>query len=203
MAGAPHKTEDLALLLDDYAVFVGAVLANRNPGLALAVQMPWTETGILKSLQDLSQPRFKDLAGHSGPRRRNDGAFKEAALNKQLPEGLKSTPSASKLREAALNKQLPEGWKSTPSLSTSQQALSPMQQVTASQRSAFALQLIQQALSDLGATSTNADVPLMESGLDSLAATDLSFRLGSAAGVELSSTLAFDQPTPRAVASHL
>eukprot|EP00966_Prymnesium_polylepis_P147980 3418590-Prymnesium_polylepis.1 len=61
MAGAPHKTEDLALLLDDYAVFVGAVLATRNPGLALAVQMPWTELGLKKSLPNASNPRFSQV----------------------------------------------------------------------------------------------------------------------------------------------
>ena len=44
---------------------------------------------------------------------------------------------------------------------------------------------------------------MMETGLDSLAATELASRLSIQTGVELSSTLAFDQPTPRAVADHI
>eukprot|EP00966_Prymnesium_polylepis_P010916 251156-Prymnesium_polylepis.1 len=43
----------------------------------------------------------------------------------------------------------------------------------------------------------------MESGLDSLAVTELSARLSKLSGASLSSTLAFDQPTPRAVVEHI
>jgi hypothetical protein len=49
----------------------------------------------------------------------------------------------------------------------------------------------------------NADVPLMEAGMDSLAATELASQLGSLAGAELSSTLIFEHPTARAIASHM
>jgi acyl carrier protein len=45
--------------------------------------------------------------------------------------------------------------------------------------------------------------PLMEAGVDSLAATELSSRLKSLTGVTLSPTLVFDEPTPRAIAAHL
>ena len=48
-----------------------------------------------------------------------------------------------------------------------------------------------------------ATTPLMEAGIDSLAATELSSRLRSLTGVALSPTLVFEQPTPRAVAAHL
>ena len=53
------------------------------------------------------------------------------------------------------------------------------------------------------AASLAAETPLMEAGVDSLAATELSSRLRSLTGVALSPTLVFEQPTPRAVAAHL
>eukprot|EP00966_Prymnesium_polylepis_P176293 4081021-Prymnesium_polylepis.1 len=65
------------------------------------------------------------------------------------------------------------------------------------------MDLISRTVVELGSSVPNADVPLMETGLDSIAATELSSRLGSVAGVELSSTLAFDQPTPRAMIKHV
>ena len=48
-----------------------------------------------------------------------------------------------------------------------------------------------------------AETPLMEAGIDSLAATELSSRLRALVGVALSPTLVFEQPTPRAVAMHM
>ena len=52
-------------------------------------------------------------------------------------------------------------------------------------------------------SSVKAETPLMEAGVDSLAATELSSRLRSLAGVSLSPTIVFDHPTPRAIAAHL
>ena len=49
----------------------------------------------------------------------------------------------------------------------------------------------------------SVETPLMEAGIDSLAATELSARLRALTGVPLSPTLVFEQPTPRAVAAHL
>ena len=51
--------------------------------------------------------------------------------------------------------------------------------------------------------SLTAETPLMEAGVDSLAATELSSRLRSLTGVALSPTIVFEQPTPRAIAAHL
>ena len=54
--------------------------------------------------------------------------------------------------------------------------------------------------------SAKADVetPLMDAGVDSLAATELSSRLRALSGVaSLSPTLVFEHPTPRAIADHL
>ena len=48
-----------------------------------------------------------------------------------------------------------------------------------------------------------AETPLMEAGIDSLAATELSSRLRTLTGMTLSSTLVFEHPTPRAIAVHL
>ena len=48
------------------------------------------------------------------------------------------------------------------------------------------------------AAALTAETPLMEAGVDSLAATELSMRLRSLTGVALSPTLVFEQPTPRA-----
>jgi acyl carrier protein len=55
-----------------------------------------------------------------------------------------------------------------------------------------------------GAPATlSAETPLMEAGVDSLAATELSSRLRSVTGVSLSPTLIFEYPSSRAVAMHL
>ena len=56
---------------------------------------------------------------------------------------------------------------------------------------------------ELTAESLTAETPLMEAGIDSLAATELSNQLRDATGLTLSPTLVFEQPTPRAIAAHV
>ena len=56
---------------------------------------------------------------------------------------------------------------------------------------------------DTPSISLTVATPLMEAGVDSLAATELASRLRSLTGVALSPTLVFEQPTPRAIAAHL
>ena len=58
-------------------------------------------------------------------------------------------------------------------------------------------------LTGADASAITAQTPLMEAGVDSLAATELSSRLRTLAGVALSPTIVFEHPTPRAVATHL
>ena len=47
------------------------------------------------------------------------------------------------------------------------------------------------------------DTPLMEAGVDSLAATDVLDRLRAMSGTPLPAVLVFEQPTPRAIAAHV
>jgi acyl carrier protein len=54
-----------------------------------------------------------------------------------------------------------------------------------------------------GASSVRADVPLKELGLDSLMAVELRNRLSARVGTKLPTTLAFDYPTPTAMAQLL
>ena len=49
----------------------------------------------------------------------------------------------------------------------------------------------------------DADAPLMDAGIGSLGATELASELRELTGLALSSTIAFEQPTPRAVAAYL
>ena len=58
-------------------------------------------------------------------------------------------------------------------------------------------------LTGVPSARATAETPLMEAGIDSLAATELVSRLNALTSVMISPTLAFDQPTPRAIASHI
>ena len=58
-------------------------------------------------------------------------------------------------------------------------------------------------LTGVSPKALTADTPLMEAGVDSLAATELASRLRALAGVALSSTLVFEQPTAHAISALL
>eukprot|EP00964_Phaeocystis_antarctica_P064073 scaffold38505_cov69-Phaeocystis_antarctica.AAC.1 len=76
----------------------------------------------------------------------------------------------------------------------------------ASQRQPHVESLVLRAvreLTDDAEASVTASTPLMEAGIDSLAAMELSSRLRAATGLALSPTLVFEQPTPRAIAAHV
>ena len=49
----------------------------------------------------------------------------------------------------------------------------------------------------------HTETPLMNAGIDSLAATELSTRLSTLTGLALTPTLLFDEPTPRAITAHI
>ena len=72
------------------------------------------------------------------------------------------------------------------------------------QRRAHVDGLVMTAVKELSSDEVESvDTPLMEAGIDSLAATELSARLRTLSGVSLSPTLVFEQPTPRAISAHL
>ena len=82
-------------------------------------------------------------------------------------------------------------------------ALAPL---APAQRSTHVEALVLRVVRELtGAPSSalTAETPLMEAGIDSLAATELSSRLRAVAGVGLSPTVVFEHPTPRAISTHL
>lgn len=62
---------------------------------------------------------------------------------------------------------------------------------------------IVQELTGAPESALDADTALMQAGIDSIAATELASRLGSFSAMALSSTLVFEQPTPRAIAMQL
>eukprot|EP00966_Prymnesium_polylepis_P205537 4763263-Prymnesium_polylepis.1 len=78
--------------------------------------------------------------------------------------------------------------------------------LTLSEQRAHVEEVVLKVVRELTGTSASElveETPLMESGVDSLAATELSSQLRALTGVALSATLMFEHPTPRAVAAHL
>ena len=74
------------------------------------------------------------------------------------------------------------------------------------QRSTHIEALVLRVVRELTGAPSSAltgETPLMEAGIDSLAATELSWRLRAVAGVGLSQTLVFEHPTPRAIAAQI
>ena len=76
--------------------------------------------------------------------------------------------------------------------------------VSASRRGAHVEAQVVAVVRELsGEAGVGAGTPLMEAGVDSLAATELAGRLRELTGLALSPTLVFEQPTPRAIAAHV
>lgn len=67
---------------------------------------------------------------------------------------------------------------------------------------AATLRVVRELIGSQSAPLT-ADTPLMEAGIDSLAATELSLRLRTLLEIDLSPTIVFEQPTCRAIAAHI
>eukprot|EP00966_Prymnesium_polylepis_P124999 2890815-Prymnesium_polylepis.1 len=63
--------------------------------------------------------------------------------------------------------------------------------------------LVVSELSGAGPAAIAAETPIMQAGVDSLAATELVLRLRSLVGVPLAPTLIFEQPTSRSVTAHI
>jgi hypothetical protein len=58
-------------------------------------------------------------------------------------------------------------------------------------------------LAGASAASFTAETPLMDAGVDSLAATEFSLRLRKLTGMVISPVIVFEQPTPHAIAMHV
>ena len=81
---------------------------------------------------------------------------------------------------------------------------SKLLQVAVSERQAHVEALVLKTVGDLtSAADVGIDTPLMEAGVDSLAATELSSSLRASTEIALSPTLLFEQPTARAIATHV
>ena len=87
--------------------------------------------------------------------------------------------------------------------STLAQALAPLNPSLRSAHVEAAVLCVVRELTGASEKAVEVETPLMEAGVDSLAATELSSRLKTLSGVVLSPTIVFEQPTPRAVAAHL
>ena len=83
-------------------------------------------------------------------------------------------------------------------------AASKLLRVPIGERQAHVEAMVLRTVGELtSAADVGADTPLMEAGVDSLAATELSSSLRAASEVALSPTLLFEQPTVREIASHI
>ena len=129
-----------------------------------------------------------------------------ASVASRLPQSCLARRSRWR-RHSALRSSLP---RSPPPLLPLQSSLrlrqrSSRRRLALSKRSAAEIEeIVMKAVGELTSGSdVSIDTPLMQAGIDSLAATELSSSLRAATQVTLSPTLLFEQPTARAVAAHI
>ena len=75
--------------------------------------------------------------------------------------------------------------------------------VPSAERGTYLELVVLRVVGELTDTIFEMESPLMEAGIDSLAATELSSKLCTITGLALSPTLVFEQPTPRSIAAHI
>ena len=172
-------------------------------GIATNCHKSWTPESYLESnkrlwnaLNQLLLPRaIKNMKPSAGPADSMPYPFEHAlqVLALEAPALLQSAQqeSCSRCTECSANR----------ADSTFVRALSSLSK--AQRRSRMETEIFSIARELTGGLSFDAELPLMEAGIDSLGATEFSSKLQNLAGIEISPTLLFEQPTLRVLATHL
>ena len=150
-------------------------------GVAASVQMVHLlhPCKLLQDMADASQPRFGELAGTS--------------VKTGAEEALSAFPSSDNTSRCCATI-------AGTSLGDKLMHLAPAQYAVHVEE---AVLRVVRELTGASAWALTAETPLMEAGVDSLAAMELSSRLRAVTGVALSATVVFEQPTPRAIAAQV
>ena len=169
-----------ALSLDEYAALVSAVVSVTGTSVAASVRLPLSAAVLLTCLPDAHDPRFAELGGGTA--------------------GERAAPVLDAAGGRASDDSVPLGAECGSAL------VRELVHLPAAERQGHAMAHVLRAVHDLvdsAVSSLSADVPLLETGMDSLAATELSSRLRALTGAALPATLVFEQPTARSIAAHL
>jgi pimaricinolide synthase PimS1 len=186
---------------------------RRAAGLpATSLAWGWTELGTEEESIGESVRGRMSRAGLTPIASQRALALFDAALQREEPLLAPIEFDAAALRALAREGALPSplrGLVRVPAADRSEEAVfaSRLAAVSAEERPALALELVRgQIATVLGhssATDVEPDRPFQELGFDSLTAVELRNRLGVATGLRLPPTLAFDYPTPAALAGYL
>ena len=123
-------------------------------------------------------------------------------MRAEVPQLFQAEVAGSKAPVAAHAKELLEA--RTPSAMPDNELARTLVEMPAAERQAYLEGLVMNVVKDLTSeTSLTAETPLMEAGIDSLAATELVWRMTELSGLSLAPTLMFAFPSSRKIAAHL
>jgi aryl carrier-like protein len=177
--------------IHDWSLQIPAVAGNGMSATTFDEQQ-LSEMGALSLDQFAANLQISLQRSRSGPE------HVLALLMHRLPEAMRTCPA---LLEHASNHTQQEV-EANASDHTQQEAEANMRSLTQDSVDSMLLRTVRE-LSGASTASLTAESPLMDAGIDSLAATELASRLRALSGLALSPTLVFEQPTPRAITSHL